>query len=371
MKIGILTFHCARNIGAQLQAFALLKTLEKLAPPNSVVEFIRYEPKYLIRPYRFLRFVNLQYGLLSVLKQTILHLVFDIPIYLKTRCHYARFQKKYFKLSQKSYSDVSELTSSSYNKIFVGSDQIWNPEITEGKLDSFYTLNFSSKIIQKFSYAASLSVNNISEDCLKLLVKRLESFNKVSVRENTVKKILERISKLKIRTVLDPTLLLNRAEWNSYIAKEPIIKEPYVLVFQARGSKDEILNIVNNYAKANNLAIVDASNFAKRCSKYRMSFVSPIEFLNLVKYADTVFSLSFHGTALSIILEKPFYSINYNDGRDGRVVNLLHELGIETQLCSLDENIVIKPQIDYSLIDSKLDNLRRESLSFLQECLNL
>ena len=39
MKIGLLTFHAAMNVGAQLQALALFKTLKDA---GHEVEFIRY-----------------------------------------------------------------------------------------------------------------------------------------------------------------------------------------------------------------------------------------------------------------------------------------------------------------------------------------
>lgn len=55
MRIGILTFHTAKNIGAQLQAFALYVTLKSF---NHDVQFIRYEPSYLAKPYRFLEMYN-------------------------------------------------------------------------------------------------------------------------------------------------------------------------------------------------------------------------------------------------------------------------------------------------------------------------
>ena len=52
MKIGLLTFHTAINIGAQLQAFALYVTLKSCGHD---VKFVKYEPKYLTKPYRYFR----------------------------------------------------------------------------------------------------------------------------------------------------------------------------------------------------------------------------------------------------------------------------------------------------------------------------
>ena len=44
MKIGILTFHCAHNFGAILQAYALQEQIRLLGHEVSI---INYRPKYL------------------------------------------------------------------------------------------------------------------------------------------------------------------------------------------------------------------------------------------------------------------------------------------------------------------------------------
>lgn len=49
MKIGILTFHCAINYGAVLQAYGLQEYLKSL---GHEVYIIDYRPDYLITPYR-------------------------------------------------------------------------------------------------------------------------------------------------------------------------------------------------------------------------------------------------------------------------------------------------------------------------------
>ena len=53
MRVGILTFHCARNYGAVLQAYALQTYLEKQGHQVYVID---YRPSYLVFPYRLLKF---------------------------------------------------------------------------------------------------------------------------------------------------------------------------------------------------------------------------------------------------------------------------------------------------------------------------
>ena len=51
-KIGIVTFHCAENYGAYLQAFALQKWLQMRMSSGVDIKIINYRPAYLIRPYK-------------------------------------------------------------------------------------------------------------------------------------------------------------------------------------------------------------------------------------------------------------------------------------------------------------------------------
>lgn len=73
-----------------------------------------------------------------------------------------------------------------------------------------------------------------------------------------------------------------------------------------------------------------------------MQYVNPLEFLNLVLYAELIVTVSFHGTALSIILEKSFYSINLNDGRDSRVISLLKAVNLENRLKSINDTLELQ-----------------------------
>lgn len=365
MRVGILTFHTAKNIGAQLQAFALFYTLRKLGFNTTI---IRYEPKYLTAPYKFFRNVSLEKGILSCCKQIALHLFFDIKTWLKTKKHYKEFQTKFFIISSKPYLFPQELEDGNFDAIVVGSDQIWNPEITNHKIDSMYTLNYSYRNVRKISYAASFSEEHISGINTQILVDRLKTFDSISVRESNLKDYLSRFFDKPIEVVLDPTLLVSREEWLKYISKTRIVKEKYVLLYQARGAKQNILLQAEALATIYGAKVYDASGMNYRIRKNGLQYVNPIEFLNLIFYAEAVITVSFHGTALSLILEKPFYSIALDDGRDGRVKDLLSNVGLMKQLCHINDKLGLI-DIDYSGVDEKLRVLRSNSLHFLTKSL--
>ena len=282
---------------------------------------------------------------------------------------YAEFQKRFYAFTPTYFSHLNELAGSDFDAIIVGSDQIWNPEITNGGLDRFYTLDFKSDRIRKISYAASFSQNHITQNDTFTLVERLRSFQAISVREEDLKSYLSAFCNLPIDVVLDPTLLLIKRQWVELMPKQRIITERYVLLYQARGEKKKILAQATNLADKLHAKVYDASGMNYRINKHGKQYVSPIEFLNLVYFAEAIVTISFHGTALSLILEKPFFSICLNDGRDGRVENLLKTVGLLQQL-KTSEDVLDFPIIDYSQIESCLEGKRKESLLFLNKALD-
>lgn len=361
MRIGILTFYTAKNIGAQLQAFALYVTLKSFGHD---VKFVKYEPKYLTKPYRYFRNVQLKHGILSCIKQFLLHLLFDTKTWIKTINHYKKFQKKYLPISSREVRSSRDLSELEYDAFIVGSDQIWNPEITGSKIDDIYSLNFKNNNIKKISYAASFSEKHISDQQLKSLIKRLNSFDAISVREDVLKTFLQPYLKADIHVVLDPTLLLKKEQWLQYIPKKRIIKEKYVLIYQARGNKKEIVEQSKKLAEKYEAVLYDASGMNYRIKKNGIQYANPIEFLNLIYYAEAIVTVSFHGTALSIILEKPFYSIILGDGRDGRVENLLKSINLTSQMKICGEALE-KPNIDFKETVNLLDEYRHTSKEYI------
>lgn len=365
MNIGILTFYSAKNIGAQLQALALSLVLKNM---GHQVSFVRYEPDYLIKPYSFFRNVHSKNGLLSCIKQVLLHVSFDTFTWLKTVCHYRKFQTEYFSITLGEYNEPSDLKKSAFDAIIVGSDQVWNPEITNNRIDSMYTLDSSLPGIRKISYAASFSESHITKTEIATLVERLNDFSKISVREKHLEDLLSSYVRKPIEVVVDPTLLMPKEEWLKIIPKSRLVRKKYVLVYQARGCKSDVLSEAKKLAREIHAEIIDASGMNYRIRKNGMQYVNPIEFLNLVYHAEVIVTASFHGTALSLILEKPFYSIRLDDGRDGRVYNLLESVGLLNRMVRKNETI-INEEIDYSSVRQKLKALRISSVNFLNEAL--
>ena len=83
----------------------------------------------------------------------------------------------------------------------------------------------------------------------------------------------------------------------------------------------------------------------------------------MIRDAELVLSTSFHGTAFSILFEKQFYAMDMGNN-SGRVSSLLGLLGIGDRLIDVHSFRDV-PAIDYTVVNERLELLRRQSAGYL------
>lgn len=249
----------------------------------------------------------------------------------------------------------------------MGSDQIWNPKITKG-FDPIYFGNFDfQKGERKYiSYAASMEAKTLNEESINFYLKELNNFDSLSVRETRLAELLQPLTTKKIKIVLDPTLLADINIWNR-ITSQPSIKGKYVLVYQVRYNKDTLRVAYNIANQINALVIEITANTTIRFNRNKLQTSSPEEFLGLIKNAACVVTTSFHGTAFSIIFNRPFYCLHLGDGADTRSQSLLKFIGLSDRMIKKNE-IPKFTEIDYEKeINKNLFHLREESFRYLKD----
>ena len=228
MRIGILTFHCAHNYGAVLQCYAMQ---EFLRSKGHDVEVINYRPNYLLNPYKTFN-VNrfLSKKPIRILKGLIIEFLL-FPVRLKRFFGFEKFINGRLSLSEKvTRSSISP----NYDIYIVGSDQIWNPKITQG-FDSVYFADFPFlKSAKKYiSYAASMEAKALSDEQAAFFKKNLSNFDSLSVREDALKQILQPLTCKPISQVLDPVLMAPPQIWDRFSSDKKDV-EKYVVVYQVR-----------------------------------------------------------------------------------------------------------------------------------------
>lgn len=101
--------------------------------------------------------------------------------------------------------------------------------------------------------------------------------------------------------------------------------------------------------------------------------VDPNDFVKYISRAAYVCTDSFHCTVFSILFHRQFmtfyrFAEGSKTGRNSRINSLFDLFELQERLYKGDINKITNP-IDYNSVDKKLSELRKESISFLNECL--
>ena len=198
----------------------------------------------------------------------------------------------------------------------------------------------------------------------------LNKFNVISVRENKAKEILEKLIKNRdIRVDIDPTLLLNKNEWEK-IAIKPKEKD-YIIMYLMHKNKSTF-EFAKKLAKETNCKIIFIADTVKRRikAKYKYS-VSPEEWLGYFLNAKYVITNSFHGLAFSINMNKNFFveMQNITSTGNSRLEQLLDIFGLQDRVITNDcKNL--KAEIDWKNINLKLKKYKENSLKYIKEICN-
>ena len=341
--IGILTFQRAINYGAALQAYAMKETVSSFAD----AEMIDYHSPF-IKNATYAAETN---KLKKLLKK----------LYFHTRD--LKFKKFVNEMVSKAKYNKETLPLSHYDKIIVGSDQVWNYSCS-GRDDTFLLPDFKHK---KYSYAASFGTPTLEESLVPVYKNALSQYNYISVREKTGQTICNQQLDLQAEVVLDPTLLLSKNDWQQKLRLKPS-KQKYILVY-AMCISDEMKAAAEKISKALHLPIYTISiNARNRFGTKSFQSAGPKDFVNLFYNADFVITDSFHGTAFSVNFNKPFYSFIYTN-LSSRISDLLGTLGISERLNPSLDDVNASP-IDFLSVNEKLSEQRKKSLAYIEKIVN-
>lgn len=363
MKIGIFTFHRAINYGAVLQACSLKRFLET---KGHQVEFVDYWPDYhndlqkrfVIDSSSFSRKIrSFGYSLLTCVRSQ------------KRRQAFQNFlHNELGLLSRIKYRDSKSLNRIEYDLLIYGSDQIWwYSQLPAFKgYDRVYWGQYVPETIPKITYAASMGKVCLPSKFFDQLKSDLNTFSSLSVRETALQTALNDSLKIESHCVLDPVFLTSKVSWVELanLGKRPV-KDDYLFYYNLLPNKaiDEKVALL---AKKKHLKIVRITGRVRPFTYQSMyhDSVSPYDFLAYIQHASMIVSSSFHGVALSIIMEKEFVATGFGD-KTTRVMSLLTQLNIENRLVADNLQIDDFKMIDYSFVGERLNELSKDSKGFL------
>ena len=100
----------------------------------------------------------------------------------------------------------------------------------------------------------------------------------------------------------------------------------------------------------------------------KLQNVGPGEFLRYIGKAELVITNSFHGSALSIIFEKPFYCVSHSS-RNARLESLLQNTGQPEKLLPVSDSPETPSAVDSIKAAHCLESMIEESKKYLSHAI--
>lgn len=381
MKIGILThYYKSSNYGGNLQAFALCRALSLLGFECEQISYDSVYGRYRGRLRRLLSlsprrfFQKLRSRLFGGRAKT----PPEIATLLEERRRaIASFNERAIPHSEKVYNcDTVKETASLYDIFITGSDQVF----TRGAVCPAYLLSFLPEGKPRFSYAASMAQKGLTEKEKKVFRTALASYRGLSVREESTLSLLSPLYAGKTVLSLDPTLLLPPSEWEA-LCPPRMIKESYLFCYFL-GKDEKARALATAYAKEKGLTVVTLPHLSGFCKEDEgfgdrcLYDVSPLQLLSLIRYAEAVFSDSFHATVFSGIFQRPYFTFERAGNREAgtRLLTLSALFGHKGRFCDSEEKrtlsyLLSAEEPDYTNEMSALLDARRASEAYLTDML--
>ena len=357
MKIGILTFHRALNVGAVLQAFALQTALCRLGHDAAIVDYgrIGLPPRFKIKRWTF-RFIV---GAVVAWARTLF-------LEGSRRRKYKRFVKRYLNLIH--CPRRADLHNISCDAFVSGSDLVWNPIYNEG--DDTYFLDFAPCDAKKVAYAPSFGTQCDDAQWRVRVVEYLKKFSLVSVRETQSAGFYRLLTGREVEIVCDPTLLLSCREYGRLERKVRNIPKRYIFLYVICNHPyaRKYAEMLSDAMRIPVVFYLSGCPIILFCGKQRGTImnIGPGEFLYLESNADCVVTNSFHGLVFSLIYHKlPHVLLNAEPG-DARMVDLLNLVGLPDRVSGNSCVPLPVVDVDWKAVDSKIADLRAASIHFLK-----
>ena len=360
-KTLILTHPLTGNYGGLLQAYASYTVLESLELNPSIYKYIPNDLPLTL------------HARLEYLKDHIRYILKRHP-HADTRWRRLYIAQKFLKYLR-MHKETSPPPQSNDISYFVGSDQVWRAIFCRSmKSAAYYFLNFVTKEqrCNSIAYAASFGTDEWegtpeeTESCKQLIT----DFKAVSVREHSGIDICRNVFDKEAVQMPDPTLLLEKQEYEKIIHKERTWapEKPYIATY-----------ILDKTSFTENLAqecalqlhlylqhLTPSSTAPKRRDRFAPTVP---QWLRLIHDSEYFITDSFHGCAFAIIFNKPFVCLGNPSRGSARFDSLLKTFGLQNRLvANRDVDSILQTlntPIDWVRVNSIREQERARGIEFL------
>lgn len=376
MKLAILTQPLFFNYGGLLQAYALQTTLERMGHEVTILNreskaaSVRFPNNLVLDAKYLLRKLLHKPNITRNSRQNKL-------ISSKTKC----FIDRYLHASPSLYSVKLQnkyLSKHPQDGFVVGSDQVWRPSMSPCLTN--YFLDFTKlQNVKRIAYAASFGVDNweftdAETEACTLLAKQ---FDAISVREASGVSLCKDYLGVDAVHVLDPTLMLEKEDYIQLAneANEPKIDGSlFCYVLDKSEEKESVIKTIGQKLGLKDFycmpALHDSPDNIERDPE-NCIYPPVTQWLRSFMDAKMILTDSFHGTAFSIIFNKPFWVIGNKERGLSRFESILGIFGLRDRLITPEQIDTIdwNAPIDWERVNAKRKEWQDKSLCYLCESL--
>lgn len=374
-KIGILSFFWADDFGGMLQCYALKHFVEQMQVGD--VEMIPYDQLHLSGRYWLGPFARIattrarkhrsgrkvekndrasaSMKTACVSKKTLWkQRCKRIGLKIGRRKQMRKFRQAYLSTGKR----MRKLNDLSHDVFLLGSDQIWNPDITLGLEPVYFGVFDKKDDAVTIAYAASLGGEKLEDRYSKEIRQLLKSVDVISVREKSSVAYIENKAGKPVQVMPDPTLLVEKAHWEEIMI--PPTTQGYVLIHYTEYNH-ELIQRALDHARQEKKKVISLNVLPDCPEDVEIQYaIGPAEFLGYIHDADYIFTNSFHATVFSLTFQKQFQCFLHST-RGNRLRDLLQDFGLSVELMG-PENF-----IDYTQKADMADRYRKKAEIFLRE----
>ena len=364
LRVGVLTLPLHTNIGGNLQAYALVESIRRLGH-DAILINRRHPLKEGAAPTGVAEGQDVPRAIGQLLG------VAHPPIRSFMEMHLGAFSPMLT-----STDELSAYTKAhGFDAIVAGSDQVWRPKYSKGILSDYFFgfVPEDDARTRRISYAASFGAQRweFTPEQTAVASALAKRFDAMSVREDSAVALCERYLGVKPKHVLDPTMLLTPRHYLELVPSPQRESGEGRLVTYVLDVNPDKAAVVNALSRRLSLAPcrTDGGAFGHTSAPVHGSVEGWIAALHNAAFVVTD---SFHGTAFSILFNKPFVAYSNASRGSARFLSLLKMFGLEGRLVGssneLDVERMLQP-IDWAAVNARIDTLRQDSLAFLTSAL--
>jgi len=369
-KVLIVTHPVGLNYGGIIQAYALQRYIRNMgfdAETTSLRGMTGWKAH--VRPWYFLlkRMIGLVYSSPRTLTP-------DLTARIGVKNE--DFIKEHIKLVDGGFI-LQKATGEEWSAIVVGSDQVWRKAYVPIER---YLLDFAEDWnLVRISYAASFGRDDLSEYSPELLTRSAElaqKFDAISVRETSGVELVRTHWQRDAELHLDPSMLFDAHHYRGLLKERGSFGVEskdflFTYILDRDESKSRLIQEVVTQLGIHQFDLLPPDLTSRReffAEPERFQLRAVTDWIRAFDEARFVVTDSFHGTAFSILFNKPFLVVGNPKRGLTRIHSILEKFGLQERLVESDTDVteaLLKAHINWEHVNANLESERSRSAEYL------